>query len=137
MAEVRGRTDGWTLAMRWIARMLALIAAGLFVWFVAEAGARVFPDLAWRDPQGIPLLIVIVAAIGGVLAAWRWELAGGLATVVGAAAIVGLVVWGSGVDMVYGALWFASPLLVAGLLYLGCCARTGTATVSDPEAREE
>jgi hypothetical protein len=109
--------------MRWIARILALVAVGLFVFFAVELGAKVFPTLSW-GPQGIPLLVALVVALAGVLVAWRWELVGGLMTVAGVAAIMGLVCLGSGIDMFYCAFLFTLPLLLAGGLFLACCWRT-------------
>jgi len=123
MTEVRKAQDGWTMAMRWAARVLALLVAGLFVWFLVEFGARVLLALPWLDPQGVPLLAALLVALAGVLVAWRWELAGGLLALAGALAIVALVAVGAGLDTVYTALLFTAPLLVAGALYVGCCAR--------------
>jgi hypothetical protein len=130
MAEVQKCDNGWTKAMRWAARVLALIAVGLFVYFAVEFGARVFPSLAWTSPQGIPLLVALVLALAGVLIAWRWELAGGMIAVGCSAAIIGLVCAGSGPDMFLCALFFTLPLLLAGVLYLGCCWRTRRAARS-------
>lgn len=118
-----------TNTMRWIARILALVAVGLFVFFAIDFGAQVFPTLSW-GPQGIPLLAALGIALAGVLVAWRWELAGGLMTVAGVAGIMGLVCLGSGTDMLFCAFLFTLPLLVAGALYLGCCARTRLAKVA-------
>jgi hypothetical protein len=116
--------------MRWIARIVALIAVGLFVYFAVEMGARVFPTLTW-GPQGIPLLIAVVVALAGLLVAWRWELVGGIMTVAGVAAIMALVCIGSGTDMFYCAFLFTLPLLVAGALFLGCCWRTRVRTAQE------
>jgi hypothetical protein len=110
--------------MRWAARVLALIATGLFVYFVVEFGTKVIPSLAWTNPQGIPLLIALILALVGVLIAWRWELIGGLIAVGCSAAIIALVCAGSGTDMFLCALYFTLPLLLAGVLYLTCCWRT-------------
>jgi hypothetical protein len=118
-----------TTTMRWIARFLAVVAVGLFAFFAIEFGASVFPTLSW-DPQGIPLLVVLGIALAGVLVAWRWELVGGLMTVAGAAGIMALVCLGSGMDMLFCAFLFSLPLLVAGILYLGCCVRTRSASVA-------
>ncbi len=123
MSKVQQTGDGSTTAMRWTARILALLAVGLFVFFAIELGARVFPTLSW-DPQGIPLLIVVGVALAGVVVAWRWELVGGIMTVAGVAGIMALVCLGSGPDMLFCAFLFTLPLLVAGALYLGCCWRT-------------
>ena len=108
--------------MRWVARILALIVGGLFVYFAVEFGATVFPNLSW-GPQGIPLLAVVGVAILGALLAWRWELVGGLMATGGALLTMILVCAGSGGDMFLCALFFTLPLLVAGTLYLGCCWR--------------
>jgi peptidoglycan/LPS O-acetylase OafA/YrhL len=123
MTEVKQKKNGETKAMRWIARILALVAVGLFVFFAVEMGAKVFPTLSW-GPQGIPLLVALVVALAGVLIAWRWELVGGVMTVAGVAAIIALVCLGSGSDMFYCAFLFTLPLLLAGGLFLACCWRS-------------
>ena len=123
MSKVQQTGDGSTTAMRWTARILALLAVGLFVFFAIDLGARVFPELSW-GPQGIPLLIVVGIALAGVVVAWRWELVGGIMTVAGVAGIMALVCLGSGTDMLFCAFLFTLPLLIAGALYLGCCWRT-------------
>lgn len=129
MSKVQQKRDGSTTAMRWTARILALLAVGLFVFFAVELGARVFPTLSW-GPQGIPLMIALVVALAGVVVAWRWELVGGIMTVAGVAAIMALVCAGSGTDMLFCAFLFTLPLLAAGALYLGCCWRTRMAKVA-------
>jgi peptidoglycan/LPS O-acetylase OafA/YrhL len=129
MSKDSQERNGSTTMMRWIARILALVAVGLFVFFAIDFGARVFPTLSW-GPQGIPLLVALGIALAGVLVAWRWELVGGIMTVAGAAGIMGLVCLGSGTDMLFCAFLFTLPLLVAGVLYLGCCARTRLAKVA-------
>jgi hypothetical protein len=111
------------MAMRWAARVLALIAVGLFAYSVVEFGANVFPALTGTSPQGIPLLIALLLALTGVVIAWRWELIGGIIAVAASAAIVAMVCAGSGLDMAYCAAIFVLPLLLAGALYLGCCWR--------------
>lgn len=117
------QTDGWASAMRWGGRVLALLTVGLFLLFLFQAGTKVFPALTWTKPQGWPLAIALAAALAGVLAAWRWEMGGGLLAIAGSLAIVLLVVLGSGAGMLLPALLFVAPLLLAGLLYLGCSAR--------------
>ena len=130
MTEVQKKGNGGTKAMRWVARFLALIAVGLFVFFAVELGAKVFPALSW-GPQGIPLLVAVVVALAGVLVAWRWELVGGVMTVAGVAAIMALVCLGSGTDMFFCAFLFTLPLLLAGALFLGCCWRTRVRTTQE------
>ncbi|MFN2184381.1 MAG: hypothetical protein ACK2UU_10340 [Anaerolineae bacterium] len=129
MANDLQERNGSTSAMRWTARLLALVAIGLFVYFAVDFGARVFPALSW-GPQGIPLLVVVGIALAGVLVAWRWELVGGIMTLAGVAGIMALVCLGSGTDMLFCAFLFTLPLLVAGALYLGCCWRTKSVKVA-------
>jgi hypothetical protein len=116
--------NGWTGLMRWTARILALIAGGLFVYAAVEFGAKILSGLSLGGPQGVPLLLGLLVALLGALIAWRWELVGGLMTVVGAVIVMALVCMGSGLDMLYCAFLFMLPLLAAGVLYLGCCWRT-------------
>jgi hypothetical protein len=108
--------------MRWIARLLALVATGLFVLFLVDFGSEVIPALGW-SPQGIPLLIGLVVGLVGLLIAWRWELVGGVMAVAGAVVTMALVCLGSGTDMLYCAFLFTAPILIAGALYLACCWR--------------
>jgi membrane protease YdiL (CAAX protease family) len=122
MAEVQ-KKNGWTTTMRWAARLIGLAAAGLFVAFLVVSGSFVLSGMDWASPQGLPLVLALVVAVAGVLVAWRWELVGGLMAMVGSVAIMGLVCAGSGTDMLYCAFLFTLPLLLAGALYLGCCAR--------------
>ena len=130
MTQVQKDGNGWTTAMRWTARLLGLLAIGLFVLFIYMSGAEVISTLSWADPQGIPLLVVLAIALAGVLVAWRWELVGGLMAAGGAVAIIPLVCGGSGFDMLLCGLFFTLPLLVAGALFLGCCWRTKVVTRS-------
>lgn len=120
--------NGWATAMRWIGRLLALVVAGLFAYFVIEFGAEVFPRLSWTHPQGMPLLIVLLLTVAGAFLAWRWEVVGGLMAVVGSLAIIALVCAGSGIDMFLCGLYFTLPLLLAGILYLGCYWRVKATT---------
>jgi hypothetical protein len=113
--------------MRWTARLLALVVMGLFVYFAVEFGAQVFSELSW-GPQGFPLLLGLIVALVGLLLAWRWELLGGAMAVGGAVAVMALVCVGSGIDMLFCALLFTLPILLAGALYLACCWRTREST---------
>ena len=61
----------WIKAMRWLARVLTLLATGLFAWFVVESGARVLSTMVAGEPQGVPMLVAVLAALLKVLAAWR------------------------------------------------------------------
>ena len=124
MTRTQPRADGWTTAMRWVARLLGLIALGLFVFFVFDSGVDILPSLSWGSPQGIPLLLALLGALAGLLIAWRWEVVGGLMVMIGAAVIFGLVCLGSGLDMSLCAFYFTLPLFLSGALYLGAFWRT-------------
>ena len=115
--------NGWTTSVRWAARLVGLLAIGLFIAFALMSGPGVFANLSLTSPQGIPLLAVVGVAILGALLAWRWELVGGAMALGGALLTMVLVCAGSGADMFLCALFFSLPLLVAGALYLGCCWR--------------
>jgi hypothetical protein len=123
MTAIRKRKNGWTTAMRWVARLLAVASVGLFVLFAVECGPTALASLSWSSPQGMPLLLALLVALAGVVIAWRWELVGGAMAVGGAAAIMVLVSAGSGFELFRCALLFTAPLLLAGALYLGCCWR--------------
>lgn len=125
MATTSQRVSGWIRGMRWCARLVGLAIASLFVLFIVESGARVVPTLSWTSPQGLPLFLILVAAVAGVLLAWRWEAPGGAMAVGGALLILALVFLGSGPRMLLGALFFTLPLLAAGCLYLGCWWQAG------------
>jgi hypothetical protein len=120
MATTHATASRWIRIARWAARSIAVCVAALFAFFMIESGARLVPGLSWTEPQGMPLLLVLLAAVAGLLVAWRREAVGGLMAVAGALAILALVYLGSGPAMLLGALLFTLPLLVAGCLFLGC-----------------
>jgi hypothetical protein len=117
--------------MRWTARILALIAGGLFVYAAVEFGPKILSSMSWTSAQGLPLLLGLLVALLGGLIAWRWELIGGLMAVAGAVIVMALVCIGSGLDMLYCAFLFTLPLLLAGALYLACCWRTREQTAQE------
>lgn len=127
MEKVQQTDNGWTKFMRWTARLMALLAVGLFVIFVAGSGLSVLSAISWTSPQGVPLVAALLLALAGALVAWRWELVGGIMTMAGVIGIMALVCAGSGTDMLYCAFLFTLPLLVAGALYLACCWKTKSA----------
>lgn len=116
----RQTASRWISVARWVARTMALCVAVFFAFFMIESGLRLVPVLPWTQPQGMPLFVVLLAAVAGLLLAWRKEAVGGVIAVGGALVILGLVYLGSGPTMLLGALFFTLPLLVAGCLYLGC-----------------
>ncbi|MFC2046498.1 hypothetical protein ACFLTC_03140 [Chloroflexota bacterium] len=131
MTADRKEGNGWTKAMRGLARLLALIAGGLMILFVVETGPKALAELPWGSPQGMPLLLGVLVALVGVLLAWRWELIGGVMAVGGAVAVMALACAGSGFQLFRCALLFTAPFLMAGALYLGCCWRKRTTGFSN------
>ena len=95
--------------IHWTARCAALLVAGAF--FVLLAGELINPHSGppteFRDWAGIVLL---AAAIVGMLAAWKWELPGALFSLLTLAAFVPVV----GMRR-YDIVGFAA---IPGLLYL-------------------
>ena len=123
MTNVQRSGDDLTKGMRWVARVVGLLASGLFVLFLFCAGFEICPSLSWTSLQGMPLFIVLTMAAVGVLIAWRWEMVGGAMAVVGAVALSALVYFGSGRDVFSTALMISLPFFVAGALFLACCWR--------------
>jgi hypothetical protein len=113
--------------MRWMARILGLLASGLFLFFLICAGIEICPTLSWISSRGMPLFIILAVAAVGVLVAWRWELVGGAMAALGAIAISALVYFGSGRAVLSTALMIGLPFFVSGILFLACCWRTRTA----------
>jgi hypothetical protein len=129
MRTIQRAGDSSTKVMRWIARVLGLLAGGLFVLFLICSAAKICPTLSWSSPRGMPLFIVLAMAAVGVLIAWRWELIGGAIAAVGAVALSALVYFGSGRAVFSTALMIGLPFFISGALFLACCWRTRTATV--------
>jgi len=127
MTRIQRIGDTSTKTMRWIARLLGLLASALFVFFLICAGTKICPQLSWSSPRGMPLFIVLAIAAAGVLIAWRWELVGGALAAVAAIAGSALVYFGSGRTVFSTALMIGLPFLISGALYLACCWRTRTA----------
>lgn len=121
MAQKTG--DGLTQAMRWSARVIGLLASGLFGQFMIRSGVRTLPALSWTSPREMPLFLAMVVSVAGILIAWRWETAGGTMTVGGAVAILVLSYVGAGPALVFAAVMLTLPLFVAGVLCLACCWR--------------
>jgi hypothetical protein len=127
MTTVQQTGDPSTKTMRWIARILGLLASGLFLFFLICTGAEICPTLSWISPRGMPLFIVLAVAAVGVLVAWRWELIGGTMAALSAIVTSTLVYFGSGRAVLSTALMIGLPFFISGVLFLACCWRTRTA----------
>ncbi|MGD8967527.1 MAG: hypothetical protein PVI07_08465 [Anaerolineae bacterium] len=108
-------------SVRWIARLLALLVSGPFVYFLLFRSGEVVPNLSWRAPNQMPLFLAWLAVIAGILLSWRWEMIGGLLTAVSAIAIGVLAYAGCGSGELLTCALVAGPYLLSGLLLLGCC----------------
>lgn len=117
--------DDLRCVLRGVALAVGLLANIPFVFFLADSAAKAWPQLPWGSPQGMPLFIVLAAALLGYLIAWRWQKIGGMIAVVCAIGILTLVYLGSGHVLLYAALMISVPLLVAGVLLLACHRRIG------------
>ena len=118
------RNEYLIFGMRWVARLLSLVAVIPFAVFLVDAVGGLSPALTWDSPQGMPLLVVMALGSVGVIVAWRWERLGGLLAAISGVVIIALVAAGSGLASFVPALLASAPFVVAGLLYLGCCAGT-------------
>ncbi|MFC2046499.1 hypothetical protein ACFLTC_03145, partial [Chloroflexota bacterium] len=76
MAVDTHTSERLTKVLRWSARIVGLIATGLFLLFLVESGANIINELSWSSPRGIPLLLAMGVAVAGVLLGWFVELIG-------------------------------------------------------------
>ncbi|MGD2143267.1 MAG: hypothetical protein PVF54_02180 [Anaerolineae bacterium] len=104
---------------RWIARLLAVLASGPFISFLLFRSGEVIPNLSWRPPNQMPLLLAWLAVIVGILVAVRWEMIGGLVTAVSAVALGVLGYVGCGEGELLTCALVAGPYFLSGLLLLG------------------
>lgn len=118
MTKVSKASKDLAKGLLWPARAASLIVSGLFLLFVVESGARVVATLDWSSPRGMPLFLVLVLSVAGVNIAWRWASLGGAMAVTGSVIMVTLVTLASGPAGFLGAVLFAFPILVAGVLHL-------------------
>lgn len=96
--------------IHWAARCAALLVTGAFAVLLTGEfiNPHSGPPTEFREWAGMVLLI---AAIGGMLAAWRWELPGALWSLLSLAAFVTVVGFRR-----YDIVGFAA---IPGILYLG------------------
>ena len=77
-----------TIWVRWTARAASIFVCAWFTFILTLVATNEDPP----RPEVIPALILIALTIVACVAAWRWERAGGIATMVGAMAI-GIALW--------------------------------------------
>jgi hypothetical protein len=107
--------------VRWVARILALLVSGPFIYFLLFKSGEVVPELSWSAPNQMPLFVAWLAVVVGILMSWRWEMAGGLLTAASAILIGVFGYLGCGSGELLTCLIVAGPYLLSGLLLLGCC----------------
>lgn len=108
-------------AVRWVARVLALLISLPFLYFLFFRSGEVLPRLSWSAPNEMPLFLAWLVVVAGILISLRWELVGGLLTAV-AAILVGVLGYaGCGSDEIATCMVVAVPYLLSGALLLSCC----------------
>jgi len=107
--------------VRGIARILALLVSGPFLYFLIFRSGEVVPSLSWTVPNEMPLFVAWIAVIVGVLMSWRWQMIGGFVTAASAIAIGALAYAGCGAEEFSTCMVVAVPYFLSGLLLLGCC----------------
>jgi putative Mn2+ efflux pump MntP len=125
--SIENKTNSRTKEMRYLARsvgILALLTGLIYLRVVAvEALASLQTN---RETAVLFLLGLLIVAMTGLVCGWRWELVGGLITVVSALAI-GILTFFSITDYpLFSALAYSSPFFIAGILLLGCWKRSHT-----------
>jgi hypothetical protein len=102
-------TNRTATGCRWTARILsALLIAALVSIAIGEGMPNPLtqPPMVQLGFAGVALIVL------GFLAAWRWELAGGIASLVGVCMVFGP-------NLVDGKMtWFIAALVAPGVLYM-------------------
>ena len=113
--------------LRMVTKAVALLAVLTGILYVrAIVGGSLYTIEADQvDGQGILLLVFLGLATLSLIAAWRWEGIGGLVSVLSAVVLGALVYSLADHDRVLMAVFYGSPFLVAGILFLACWWRAG------------
>ena len=91
---------------RWTARVIAALLLGLFLIFAIGEG---LPNLLTLSPAQQAETLAFAFVFGGILIGWRWELVGGLLSLVSA---------GFFLSSVGGPAWFVVALAIPGALLI-------------------
>lgn len=119
-----------TIWVCWTARVASILVCAWFAFILALVAANEDKP----HPEVIPALILVALTIVACFTAWRWERAGGIATLVGAMAI-GIALWlppsmaGLNFVMPIAILTYVVPFGAVGALFVwsGWMAHTQTA----------
>lgn len=97
--------------------ILAIVTAMLYLRAIALGGyfSRHIEDPAAAAPIMFALLLL---GAGGLILAWRWECAGGIIALLGAAAIAAYLNFALSSGRLLATLVYSSPFLIAGGLCL-------------------
>ena len=108
--------------LRIVTKSVALLAVLTGILYVrAIMGGSLYTIQADQvDGQGVLLLVFLGLATLSLIAAWRWEGAGGFVSVLSGLVLGGLVYSLAERDQLLMALFYGSPFLVAGILFLTC-----------------
>jgi hypothetical protein len=85
--------DPVTRTVRWLARGLSLVAAGMILLFFVAPGG---PDPMTLSTLEAELMLLFLTAWVGLLVAWRWEVLGAAMTVGGLLLFCALEWWATG-----------------------------------------
>ena len=124
MPQVDGQGDRPATWIRWIARGLGSLMAGMWL-FVGAVSA-----MTERDPWTLEsaLMAAFTGALAlGVVVAWRRERLGGTVLVITALAFSTFAYFSAGRNKGYAMLVSGAPFLVVGLLFLAAWRRSLTA----------
>lgn len=107
-------SDPLTRMVRWLARGLSLVAAGMILLFFVAPGG---PDPMTLSALEAELMLLFVTAWVGLLVAWRWELLGAAMTVGGLLLFCAVEWWATG-RLPRGPAF--GLIALPGLLFLYC-----------------
>jgi hypothetical protein len=100
--------NGFCLLARWTARVVSLLLVLMVLTILVGEGFHPVGVTGTQAAQFAAFAVVLA----GLLAAWRWELAGALAALIGLTSFEGLEFSARG-GFAYGAFpWFAVPALL-------------------------
>lgn len=103
-------TKSWAAPCRWTARILGTLEVLIIVLFAIGEG---MPN-PFAQPMAVQVgFLALGLVMMGILGAWRWELAGGIVSLLGWSLFVLAVMHSP-----RGLNWFVSALALPGALYV-------------------
>lgn len=122
MTTQRDPTANNVNELRLVTKTVALLAIlTAIVYGRAIVGGSLYSiDATPAAGQSLLLFVFLGLATLSLLAAWRWEGIGGLVSVVSALVLGGLVYFLADHSRLMMAVFYGSPFLIAGILFLAC-----------------